>query len=68
VSTAARKARKRAGIRFERTPKTPTVPYAGRTRRAMPGIDAGFAHRTFSFGRVLRNALSLRTPGKKGDR
>jgi len=32
MSTAARKARKRAGIKFERTPKERTVTYRDRSR------------------------------------
>jgi hypothetical protein len=49
VSTAARKARKRAGIKFEHRQKTPTVAYVDRRRRE-PAADVPV---TFSLSRLL---------------
>jgi hypothetical protein len=72
VSTEARKARKRAGEKFVRTPKTPTVTWADRSaRRAHPEYDLGGAQRQFFASRMLSNVgnvLSELRVSKRGDR
>lgn len=52
MSNAARKARKKAGIRFERTPKTPTG-YLGRASYDIPTIDADVMAIARELGRTI---------------
>lgn len=44
MSTAARKARKRAGVKFTRTPKTPTPRTAKDARFALPNFARMFEY------------------------
>lgn len=59
MSNAARKARKRAGIRFERTPKTPTG-YLGRASYDIPTIRPEVMAIAREIGRTIWERNTLR--------